>query len=140
MTSLASFWCLYCYLWTYFTPSSSVIIVNFEQVNTGWVFRGWLKWRKSLIFKEFPKSQKCSRDLKCFAKILNGCKPFTVAKVLQNPRKGKVSSKLHRTPQKVVILGKSSSNLLRFTFTWSKIIFDMLLVVPIHCKFYLCGF
>ena len=24
------------YLWTYFTPCSSVCIVNFEQVNTGW--------------------------------------------------------------------------------------------------------
>ena len=31
----ASFWCLYCYLRTYFTPCSSVSIVNFEQVNAG---------------------------------------------------------------------------------------------------------
>ena len=28
------FWCLYCLLWTYFTPCSSASIVNFEQVNT----------------------------------------------------------------------------------------------------------
>ena len=34
---VASFWCLYCYLWTYFTPCSSVSIVNFQQVITGWV-------------------------------------------------------------------------------------------------------
>ena len=34
---LASFWCLYCKLWTYFIPCSSVFIVNFEQVNAGWV-------------------------------------------------------------------------------------------------------
>ena len=27
---------LYCWLWTYFTPCSSVSIVNFEQVNAGW--------------------------------------------------------------------------------------------------------
>ena len=32
-TSLSSFWCLYCYLWTYFSPSSSVSIVDFDQVN-----------------------------------------------------------------------------------------------------------
>ena len=36
-TPLASFWCLYCYLWTYFTPCSSVSIVNFEHVIAGWV-------------------------------------------------------------------------------------------------------
>ena len=36
--SLASFWLLYCYLWTYFTPCSSVSIVNFEHVIAGWVY------------------------------------------------------------------------------------------------------
>ena len=35
--TMASFWCLYCKLWTYFTPCYSVSIVNFEQVNVGWV-------------------------------------------------------------------------------------------------------
>ena len=34
---MASLWCLYSQLWTYFTPCSSVSIVNFEQVNAGWV-------------------------------------------------------------------------------------------------------
>ena len=29
-------WCLYCWLWTYFTPCSSFSIINFEQVNAGW--------------------------------------------------------------------------------------------------------
>ena len=33
---VTSFWCLYYQLWTYFTPCSSVSIVNFEQVNAGW--------------------------------------------------------------------------------------------------------
>ena len=33
----ASLWCLYCLLWTYFTPCSDVCIVNFEQVNAVWV-------------------------------------------------------------------------------------------------------
>ena len=35
-TPLASFGNLYCKLWTYFTPCSSVSIVKFEQVNAGW--------------------------------------------------------------------------------------------------------
>ena len=40
-TPMASFWCLYRLLWTYFTSYSSVSIVNFEQVNAGWgVFSG----------------------------------------------------------------------------------------------------
>ena len=30
------FRCFYCKLWTYFTPCSSVSIVNFEQVNASW--------------------------------------------------------------------------------------------------------
>ena len=34
---VASFWGLYCQLWTCFTPCSSVSIVNSEQVNAGWV-------------------------------------------------------------------------------------------------------
>ena len=32
---MASFWCLYRYLWAYFTPCSGVSIVNFKQVNAG---------------------------------------------------------------------------------------------------------
>ena len=35
-TPVASFWCLYCYLGTYYTPCSSVSTINFEQVNAGW--------------------------------------------------------------------------------------------------------
>ena len=35
-TPMASFWCLYCSLWTYFALCSSVFIVNFEEVNAGW--------------------------------------------------------------------------------------------------------
>ena len=34
---LASLWCLYCWLWTYFTPWSSISIVNFEHESAGWV-------------------------------------------------------------------------------------------------------
>ena len=35
-TPVASSWCLYCCLWAYFTPCSSVFIANFEHVITGW--------------------------------------------------------------------------------------------------------
>ena len=34
--TLASFWCLYCQLRAYFTPCSTVSIVNFEHVIAGW--------------------------------------------------------------------------------------------------------
>ena len=36
-TSIKSFWCFSCYIWTYFTPFSNVSIVDFEQVNFKWV-------------------------------------------------------------------------------------------------------
>ena len=35
-TPMASFWCLYCQLWTYSTAWSSVFTFNFEHVITGW--------------------------------------------------------------------------------------------------------
>ena len=35
-TSLTSFWCLYCKLWTDFALFSDVLIVHFEQVNPRW--------------------------------------------------------------------------------------------------------
>ena len=35
-TPMASVWCLYWELWTYFTPCSSVFIVNFENVIADW--------------------------------------------------------------------------------------------------------
>ena len=37
LTSLTSFWCLYCYLRTDSTYCSGVSIIDFEQVNVGWV-------------------------------------------------------------------------------------------------------
>ena len=37
-TPLTSFWCLYFLNWTYFTPCSSVSIVNFEHVIGDWEF------------------------------------------------------------------------------------------------------
>ena len=37
MTALASFWCVYCYCWTYLTTCSIVFIAKFEDVITGWI-------------------------------------------------------------------------------------------------------
>ena len=34
---VASFWCLYCQLWTYFKPCSIIFVVDFEHVIAGWV-------------------------------------------------------------------------------------------------------
>ena len=48
----ASFWYPYCYLWIYFTPCSSVTIINLEHVIAGWVvpFCTCLKYRKRLFY------------------------------------------------------------------------------------------
>ena len=42
ITPLVSFWCLYCYLWTNFTPCSSVSIVNFECIIADFAVAIWL--------------------------------------------------------------------------------------------------
>ena len=34
--SMTLFWCLYCKLWTYFTPSTSVSIFDIEQIDVFW--------------------------------------------------------------------------------------------------------
>ena len=34
--AMPSFWCFCCGLWTYFTPFSSVSIIEFQQVNGSW--------------------------------------------------------------------------------------------------------
>ena len=36
ITRKTPFWCFYCWFWTYFTPFSSVSIVDSEQVNISW--------------------------------------------------------------------------------------------------------
>ena len=69
-TPLASFWYLYCSLWTYFTVCSSVSIADFEQVNAGWATikntrKLWPRleqnakkksWSLALFFQGFTKS------------------------------------------------------------------------------------
>ena len=34
---MTSFWCLFCWLWTYFTPCSSISIVEHVIGDSGWV-------------------------------------------------------------------------------------------------------
>ena len=41
MASLASSWCFYCYLWTYFRHFSIVSIVDFQQVSVNWEAITW---------------------------------------------------------------------------------------------------
>ena len=50
MTHTHSFWCLYCRLWTYFTPCSSVSIVTFKQVNVDWDIATYTSFQDILNF------------------------------------------------------------------------------------------
>ena len=55
-TSLTSFCCLYCKPWTDFTSNcSGVFIVNFKQINTGWVvgLSPWGTWRYCYLWLPF---------------------------------------------------------------------------------------
>ena len=61
-TSLTSFWCLYCWLWTYFTLRSSVFIANLEQVNADWEFT-YLKVKTKLTYFVSAKKITNLRDL-----------------------------------------------------------------------------
>ena len=36
-SSLTSFWCLYCYLWIDFTLCFVIFVIDFQQLNAGWV-------------------------------------------------------------------------------------------------------
>ena len=74
-TPLASFWCLYCWFWTYFTPCSSVSTVIFEHVIAGWVdcliivylliviFETWVEY--PIIFSYFCLVQRILTSKKC---------------------------------------------------------------------------
>ena len=67
-TSLTSLWCLYCSLRTYFTPCSSVFIVNFEHisplvssasiVNFEKVYAGWRHFDKTIPQSDNEKGKK----------------------------------------------------------------------------------
>ena len=65
-TSMASFWYLYCYFWTYFTPCSSVSKVNLEEANAGWdsrhnlhVAHCWKCWNILKLCETFLNSRVC---------------------------------------------------------------------------------
>ena len=67
-TPIASFWCLYCYLWTYFTPWSTVSIVNFEQVNASWI-NSLNATRQIYKSNSIPKCHISA----CFLNMLSNC-------------------------------------------------------------------
>ena len=50
-TSMTSFWCLYCKLKTYLSPSSSVS-VDFEEINVSWECRTTLCPHKTNFFPQ----------------------------------------------------------------------------------------
>ena len=61
-----SFWCLHCWLWTYFAPCSNVSIVNLEHAVLGWVtssifgyfcFRGYFGVPDVKLYREWTCSQ-----------------------------------------------------------------------------------
>ena len=59
----ALFWCLYCWLWTYFTSCSSVSIVNFEHTVTSWeAIEWWSKFDKyfAVIIRTKNPLKNCS--------------------------------------------------------------------------------
>ena len=60
-TPLASFWYLYCQLWTYFIPCSSVSIVKFEQVNAGWESFDQKSWRIYSLAERYRLIQKSAK-------------------------------------------------------------------------------
>ena len=46
------FWCLYGYLWTYFTPCSSVFNIDFEHVIVHYFFTLQISYKFYKFFKE----------------------------------------------------------------------------------------
>ena len=50
-TPMTSFWCYYCWLWTYIIPFSIVSIVDFERVNISWVTDQRRLFMKSSTFE-----------------------------------------------------------------------------------------
>lgn len=66
-TSLTSFWCFYCHIWTDLTYCSGLLIIEFEQVNAGW------EYSVSIICYAFIKFMKNTLALKkCFQQKLFG--------------------------------------------------------------------
>ena len=49
LTIKTPFWCHYCYFWYYFTPFSSVSILNFEHAITCW-YQNDVTWRHTVFY------------------------------------------------------------------------------------------
>ena len=91
-TPMTPFWSLYCWLWKYFTLSSSVSNVNLEQVNAGWVtwkflanrnmqkLKRWSSFVKSNKLISEAAVQRCSVN-KVFLEISQNSQENTCARV-----------------------------------------------------------
>ena len=58
--SMMSFWCPYCFLWTYFIPFFKVSIVDFEDVNLCWVYFSYIS---NMICKQSKDTGKEDCDI-----------------------------------------------------------------------------
>ena len=81
-----SFWCLFCYLETYFTPFSNVFIVDFEHVFVCWELISFIE-QENVCYSYFQYSTKASAIIS-FAKILE----IAVTSFLKKKMKKKIKS------------------------------------------------
>ena len=79
-----SFWCLFCYLETYFTPFSNVFIVDFEHVFVCWELISFIE-QENVCYSYFQYSTKASAIIS-FAKILE----IAVTSFLKKKKKKKI--------------------------------------------------
>ena len=82
--TLVALWCLYCQLWTYFIPCSSVSIVNCEQLNACciaaylWFFVMYCTWCLWLTWsgvRVFPTSGRWEESLNTSQKFAHHAPP-----------------------------------------------------------------
>ena len=82
--TLVALWCLYCQLWTYFIPCSSVSIVNCEQLNACciaaylWFFVMYCTWCLWLTWsgvRVFPTSGRWEESLNTSQKFAHHASP-----------------------------------------------------------------
>ena len=100
--SVTSFWCLYCYLWTYFTPSLIVSIVDFEQVNVFYktaTQTRWQNWRyqKRLISKEIF----FSTPFRSYQKIFQVFSLLYICRIQREPFRGVLRKRYYENMQQI---------------------------------------
>ena len=93
---IASYWCLYCYLWIYFTPCSSFSIVTFAEVkgkklvggpflppppHPSWIGDRFTKMESELLVNEQYSRRECLEILEIPDSIPNNNLEETVLKI-----------------------------------------------------------